>query len=104
MFHGPAEGENAEMKEMTWSEGAVMVPFLAAIFFMGLYPAPVIERMEPAVDALVQHIEDNVDDFDEAVRDEGKDVELEDLIGLGDKDKDKAAAEGDAAVVEGSDG
>ena len=69
VFHGPAEGENAEMKDLTWSEGAILVPFLAAIFFMGLYPKPVIERMEPAVDALIEHVEFHVDDFDEATPD-----------------------------------
>ena len=71
VFHGPAEGDNAEMKDLTWSEGAIMVPFLAAIFVMGLYPAPVLERMEPAVDALIEHIEGNVEDFDEADADQG---------------------------------
>ena len=69
VFHGPAEGDNAEMKDLTWSEGAILVPFIAAIFFMGLYPKPVLERMEPAVDALIVHVDDNVADFDEATPD-----------------------------------
>ena len=65
VFHGPAEGANAEMQDMTAKEGLLMVPFLAAIVFMGVYPKPVIDRMEPAVDALIAHVDANVDRFDE---------------------------------------
>ncbi|MEM7096497.1 MAG: NADH-quinone oxidoreductase subunit M [Actinomycetota bacterium] len=67
VFHGPAEGENAEMKDLNAREISVLVPFVVAIVFMGVYPKPVIERMEPAVDALVAHIETHVDDFTEPV-------------------------------------
>ena len=81
------------MKDLTWSEGAIMMPFLAAIVVMGLYPAPVLERMEPAVDALIEHIEGNVEDFDEADADQGEDLAVADLQGLGKKKDAKATAE-----------
>ncbi|MEM7141818.1 MAG: NADH-quinone oxidoreductase subunit M [Actinomycetota bacterium] len=68
VFHGPAEGENAEMKDLTLKEAFIMAPFLFGIVFMGVYPKPVIERMEPAVDALIAHVEEHVEDFDEPVR------------------------------------
>ena len=67
VFHGPTEGENADMPDLAPREIAVLVPFIVAIVFMGIYPKPVIDRMEPAVDALVAHIEFHVDDFDEPV-------------------------------------
>ena len=102
VFHGPAEGDNAEMKDLTWSEGAIMMPFLAAIVVMGLYPAPVLERMEPAVDALIEHIEGNVEDFDEADADQGEDLDVDDLKGLGKKKDSKATDE--SASVEGGAG
>lgn len=79
VFHGPAEGDNADMPDLTWSEGAVILPFLVAIFFMGLYPKPVIERMEPAVDALISHVEANVDDFEEPDADVLPAVDLDHL-------------------------
>ena len=79
VFHGPAEGDNADMPDLTWSEGAVMLPFLAAIFFMGLYPKPVIERMEPAVDALIVHVETHVTDFGEPTADLLPRVGVEDI-------------------------
>jgi len=72
VFHGPAEGDNADMEDLNVKELAVLVPFIVAIIFMGIYPKPVIERMEPAVDALVVHIETHVDGFSEPVnQDEG---------------------------------
>lgn len=79
VFHGPVEGDNADMADLTWSEGAVILPFLIAIFFMGLYPKPVLERMEPAVDALISHVEANVDDFEEPEADVVPSVDLDHL-------------------------
>ena len=79
VFHGPAEGDNADMPDLTWSEGAVILPFLVAIFFMGLYPKPVLERMEPAGDALISHVEANVDDFEEPDADVLPSVDLDHL-------------------------
>jgi NADH-quinone oxidoreductase subunit M len=67
VFHGPIDEENADTKDLNFREIAIMVPFIAAIVFMGIYPKPVIDRMEPSVDALVMHIQDNVDGFDEPV-------------------------------------
>lgn len=69
VFHGPAEGENAEMADMTLREIFTMVPLLGLIVFMGVYPKPVLERMEPAVEALVDHIEVNVPRFSEPIAD-----------------------------------
>ncbi len=79
VFHGPASGANAEMPDMRWREGLVMVPFLAAIVFMGVYPKPVIDRVEPAVDAIIAHVEDNVAGFAEPAADVHPPVSLDDL-------------------------
>ena len=69
VFHGPVSGDNAEMPDMTIGELLVMAPFLAGIVFMGIYPKPVIQRMEPAVDALIEHVQLHVDDFHEPTAD-----------------------------------
>jgi NADH-quinone oxidoreductase subunit M len=61
VFHGPAEGENAEMPDLNKWEITVMIPLLAGIFFLGIYPKPVLERIEPSVDELITHIEDHSD-------------------------------------------
>ena len=61
VFHGPAEGENAEMPDMNRWELLYMAPLLAAILFLGVYPKPVLERIEPAVDELIGHLEEHTD-------------------------------------------
>jgi NADH-quinone oxidoreductase subunit M len=50
---------------------------LALIVVLGVYPKPVIERMEPAVDALVEHIERHVDGFHEPTSQMGSGVSPE---------------------------
>ena len=84
VFHGPASGANAEMPDMRLREGLVMVPFLVAIVFMGVYPKPVIDRVEPAVDAIIAHVEDNVAGFAEPAPDVRTPVSLDDLGTSGD--------------------
>ena len=65
VFHGPAEGENAEMEDLRISEGLVLLPMLALIIFLGVYPKPMLERIEPSIDALIAHIDINVDGWSE---------------------------------------
>ena len=57
VFHGPAAGENAKVRDLHWREGLIMAPLVALIIFLGVYPRPVLDRMEPSVDALVTHVE-----------------------------------------------
>ena len=61
VFHGEPDDENANIPDLTWREGMVMAPLLGLIVFLGVYPKPMLERIEPAVDRLVTHIEDNSD-------------------------------------------
>jgi NADH-quinone oxidoreductase subunit M len=61
VFHGEPDEENASMPDMSWREGLVMAPLLALIVFLGVYPKPMLDRIEPAVARLVTHIEDNSD-------------------------------------------
>ena len=34
-----------------------MVPLLGLIVFLGVYPKPMLDRIEPSVDALIAHVE-----------------------------------------------
>lgn len=63
VFHGPPDDANSEFPELRWSEGLVLIPLIGLIVFMGVYPKPVLERMEPSVDALITHIEAEVPRF-----------------------------------------
>jgi NADH-quinone oxidoreductase subunit M len=58
VFHGEPDEENAEFPEMRWAEGLLMAPLIGLIVFLGVYPKPVLERIQPSVDALIAHIED----------------------------------------------
>jgi NADH-quinone oxidoreductase subunit M len=57
VFHGEPDEENASMPDMTWREGLVMAPLIGLIVFMGVYPKPVLERIQPSIDALITHVE-----------------------------------------------
>ncbi len=58
VFHGTPEGENATLTDMTLRERAVMAPLLFLIVFLGVYPQPVLDRINPSVERLVRHVEE----------------------------------------------
>ncbi len=61
VFHGEPDEENKTFAELKLGEGLVLLPFVVAILFFGLYPKPVLERIEPSVDALIVHVEEHTD-------------------------------------------
>jgi NADH-quinone oxidoreductase subunit M len=56
VFHGTVSEKAADFKEINWREGAALIPLCAAIVFLGVYPEPVLSRITPSVDMLVQHV------------------------------------------------
>jgi NADH-quinone oxidoreductase subunit M len=73
VFHGEPDDDNRHFPEMTWSEGLVMAPLLGLIVFLGIYPKPVLERMEPSVERLIDHVEANSDYEEPTISSEGPD-------------------------------
>jgi NADH-quinone oxidoreductase subunit M len=61
VFHGEPDEENASFAELSWREGLVMAPLLGLSVFLGVYPKPMLERIEPSADKLVAHIEHHSD-------------------------------------------
>ena len=61
VFHGEPDEENAAMPDLSWREGLVMAPLVGLIVFLGVYPQPMLDRIEPSVDRLVTHVEDHSD-------------------------------------------
>jgi NADH-quinone oxidoreductase subunit M len=57
VFHGEPDEENAAIPDMGWGERAVMIPLLLMIVFLGVYPKPVLDRINPSVDRLLEHVE-----------------------------------------------
>jgi len=58
VFHGAPRGENSTVRDMTWAERALMAPLVGLIVFLGVYPRPVLTRIEPSVDAVLAHVRD----------------------------------------------
>jgi NADH-quinone oxidoreductase subunit M len=56
VFHGEPDEANSTFAEMTLREGALILAFIGLIAFTGLYPKPMLERIEPSVDKLVEHV------------------------------------------------
>jgi NADH-quinone oxidoreductase subunit M len=96
VFHGEPDDDNAGFAEMSWREGMVLAPLVGLIVFLGVYPKPVLDRMEPAVDRLVEHVETNSDHRQPAVAAGGSDT--------GGADDDAGDAEDEAAEDEAGDG
>jgi NADH-quinone oxidoreductase subunit M len=57
LFNPLDKPENARIPDLNGRELALMAPLVAAILWMGIYPAPVLRRMEPAATRFVQHVE-----------------------------------------------
>jgi NADH-quinone oxidoreductase subunit M len=74
VFHGTPDEANASVKDLSFSEGMVLAPLIALIIVMGVYPRPFLERIEPAVDRLIAHVEDNSDYVEPAVATEGEEI------------------------------
>jgi NADH-quinone oxidoreductase subunit M len=53
MFGPITKAVNETISDLTGREIAVMVPVLALMLFMGLFPRPLISRMEPSVAAML---------------------------------------------------
>jgi NADH-quinone oxidoreductase subunit M len=57
VFHGVPTGDNVKMTDMTWRERGMMVPVAAAIVFLGVYPKPMLDRINPSVNHLIAHVQ-----------------------------------------------
>jgi NADH-quinone oxidoreductase subunit M len=61
VFHGEADDDNRSFRELSLREGALMLPFVGVIVFVGVYPKPLLDRIEPAVSSLIAHVEERTD-------------------------------------------
>lgn len=53
VFHGEPDEDNKTFAELHLKEGLVLLPFIAAIIFVGVYPKPLLDRIEPSVRTLI---------------------------------------------------
>lgn len=57
VMHGPAEGANSSFADLRTNERMVLAPFVVAMVGLGLFPQPALERIEPSVRSLLEHVE-----------------------------------------------
>jgi NADH-quinone oxidoreductase subunit M len=61
VFHGEPDDDNRSFAELKWKEGMLLLPFIAIIVFTGVYPKPMLDRIEPSVNRLIAHVEQHSD-------------------------------------------
>ena len=60
-FTGKPQGENAKLRDVSVREFIVVAPLLALSLFLGLYPKPALDRIEPSVRGAVADLERKTD-------------------------------------------
>ena len=58
VFHGEPDDANKGFAELKMREAAVLLPLVGVIVFTGLYPKPMLDRIEPSVKKLIEHVSD----------------------------------------------
>jgi NADH-quinone oxidoreductase subunit M len=64
VFHGEPDEENSSFRELHLREGLVLLPLIGIVVFTGVYPKPMLDRIEPSTDALIAHVEKRTDFVD----------------------------------------
>ena len=57
VFHGSPREADEKTRDLGWLERAVMAPLIILIVFLGVYPKPVLDRINPSVNQLIAHVE-----------------------------------------------
>jgi NADH-quinone oxidoreductase subunit M len=57
----PDREENQNLRDIGLREVGILVPITALIIFLGVYPKPALERIEPAVERVLERIEQRTD-------------------------------------------
>jgi len=55
MFGKITKPENESLKDLNLREKIVLIPLILAIFWIGVYPKPFFEKMEPSVKSLIEN-------------------------------------------------
>ena len=56
-FHGKPSAPVRETRDLSWNERVVIAPLIVLIVVLGVYPKPVIDRITPSVNRLVDRVE-----------------------------------------------
>ncbi|CAN5646130.1 NADH-quinone oxidoreductase subunit M [soil metagenome] len=61
VFHGEPDDANKDFAELKWKEASLLLPIIGLIVFTGVYPKPMLDRIEPSVKAFIAHVEQRTD-------------------------------------------
>jgi NADH-quinone oxidoreductase subunit M len=71
VFHGVPKPEDEKTRDLTWLERLVVAPLIILIVVLGVYPKPVLDRINPSVTQLVAHVENATGHFQPPVATQG---------------------------------
>jgi NADH-quinone oxidoreductase subunit M len=57
VFHGAPRPADEKTRDLALLERCVMAPLIILIVFLGVYPKPVLDRINPSVSQLIAHVE-----------------------------------------------
>ncbi len=61
VFTNEPDQENKGMTDLNLREVAVVAPLIALSLFLGVYPRPILDRVEPTAELLIGHFEERTD-------------------------------------------
>jgi NADH-quinone oxidoreductase subunit M len=61
VFMGRPNATNAGLRDISWRELTCVVPLLALSLFLGVYPKPVLDRIEPSLKGVIHQVERHTD-------------------------------------------
>jgi NADH-quinone oxidoreductase subunit M len=57
VFHGVPKPADEKTKDLAWLERLVIAPLIILIIVLGVYPKPVLDRINPSVNQLIAHVQ-----------------------------------------------
>jgi NADH-quinone oxidoreductase subunit M len=60
-FMGVPKGVTERLRDLSAREVIVVAPLLVLSLFIGLYPRPLLDRVEPTMRSLIEHFEERTD-------------------------------------------
>ena len=57
VFHGEPREADEKTRDLVLLERLIMAPLIILIVFLGVYPKPVLDRINPSVNQLIAHVE-----------------------------------------------
>ena len=71
VFHGVPREADEKTRDLVWLERLVMAPLVILIVLLGVYPKPVLDRINPSVNQLIAHVEQSTGHAQPAVATRG---------------------------------